>query len=293
MGREIIWQIESNYALVSCINNGRGIIVEKEIAPKDVNITNISWVNEVSIFFREKLSKLGVPLASPYLCFEKDGKAIQQSPYVGLDIEKIFQGGKAELLIIEKMLTAMKGVLEQKTPEVGIDARLSNFCIGPNNEIYYVDTFPPLVKYGEKYIVHFPNPTNQKTIQEELKRKFDPMGILRRFRFAILEQNVGFTENDILCCIHNALGYELAAKAKNFFTTFLDHLEVNDAFDQLNLNDPDGIRELALKLIPSNGDRKIFLKEIFNLSSNFCPYNLTKKERMDKIKILMQAQICV
>ncbi|MEI7765483.1 MAG: hypothetical protein WCI93_02750 [bacterium] len=290
--KEIVWQVTSRYALVTCINNGRGIVVEKEIAPSIVNFGNAVWVNETSMYFRKKLHEAKVLLAEPYICFEQDGKAIQQSPYVGLDLEKIFQKGNANQETFNKLINAISGVLSQTEPEVGIDARLSNFCLGPNEEIYYVDTFPPLVKYQGEFIVHFPNPTDPEIIYQEYKRKFDPMGILRRLRFSVLEQDAGFTEQNILAAISVVLGNSFSNKTEEFFQTFLDHMSIERAFEKISLDDPDGIRELALKFMPPKGkSREDFLREIFNLSSNFCPYKITKEERIDIILELLSVHI--
>lgn len=279
-----IWEIKSRYALVTCYNNGQGIVVEKIIAPLVVNNQNVSWVNETSVYFRKKLHEVGILLAEPYECFERDGKAIQVSPYVGLDLEKIFQKGEATTVILHKLISSIKGVLSQHEPEVGIDARLSNFCLGPDESLYYVDTFPPLVKYEGEYIVHFPNPTDLKVLSQEFYRKFHPLGILRRLRFSILEQDLNFTEEDILKAVFDVMGKEFGAITKDYFQTFLDHMELSEAVEKLTLKDPDGIRELALKFMPEKGKRRTeYLETIFDLSSNFCPIKISEEERISRI----------
>src|SRR3990167_9298051 len=160
MNQKIVWQRKSRYALVTCINNGHGVIVEKEIAPENVNSGNAKWVNETSIYFRERLREIGVLIAEPYTFEEREGKAIQRSPYVGLDLDEVFSKGLATAETLKELFATMRGVLFQTEREVGIDARLSNFCLGPDSRAYYVDTFPPLVKYHGEFIVHFPNPTD-------------------------------------------------------------------------------------------------------------------------------------
>lgn len=287
----IVWKAKSRYALVTCINNGRGVIVEKEIAPENVNSQNALWVNETSMYFRRKLHELGVPLAEPYTCIETEGKAIQCSPYVGLDLEKVFQKGEATTATLEKLLVAISGVLRQKVREVGIDARLSNFCLGPGKEVYYVDTFPPLVKYEGEFIVHFPNPTDEEVIEQELRRKFDPLGILRRLRFSILAQDAEITEQDILVATRSVMGDTFGTQAENLFKTFLDHKDTTQALEEISLDDPDAIRELALRFMPPKGDaRKKYFSVVFDLSSHFCPLKLTEVERISRIRALFVKQ---
>lgn len=287
--KKIIWQVKSRYALVTCINNGRGIIVEKEIDPQG----NARLVNKTSVYFRKKLRENGVLIAEPYICYKKNGKAIQTSPYVGLDLEKIFHQGGANEKLLTKLIGSISGILNQEVPEVGIDARLSNFCLGPNEDIYYVDTFPPLVKYKGEYLVHFPNPTDGEILKQEFFRKFDCFGILRRLRFSILEQDVGFTEDHIINAINDVLGSEFAKKTKDFFETFPDHTGTLDlAFSMLKIKDTDGIRELALRLMPHPGkNRESFLNDIFELSSNFCPIKLSPDERLTRIKRIFLDQL--
>lgn len=285
----IVWSIKSRYALVTCIQNEQGVFVRKEIAPENVNLGNAEWVNNVSIHFRNELHKLGVPLVEPYTFSEEGEKAIQTSPYAGFDLEYLVQKGEFTDAVLEKLILGIKSVLSQKNLEVGIDARLSNFCLGEDGVVRYIDTFPPLVKYEGKYIVHFPNPTDEKIIAQELKRKFDPLGIIRRLRFSILEQDAGITDDQILAAIQNIMGEKFYNQVHTFFQTLPDHMEISEALKHLTLDDPDGIRELAIKVMPSAGTgRGRFLNEIFELSSHFCPINITPKERLDRIHNLFQ-----
>src|SRR3989344_2342089 len=283
--RTIVWQVKSRYALVTCIDNGRGAIVEKEIAPERVNSQNALWVNQTSIYFREKLRALGVPLAEPYTFTEEGERAIQSSPYVGPDLEEVFRKGEATPAILEKLLSAISGVLAQQDSEGGIDARLPNFCLGSDGGVYYVDTFPPLVKYEGEFIVHFPNPAEAEVVKQELQRKFDPLGILRRLRFSILAQDVGISETDILGATRSVMGEAFSEKVRDFFQTLPDHKEIEVALTELTLDSPDAIRELALRFMPPAGEaRKKYFSQVFDLSSNFCPLKITAEERVDRIR---------
>jgi hypothetical protein len=283
----IVWQKSSRYALVSCVNNGRGVVVEKEIAPDRVNSQNSRWVNETSIYFRMKLRQLGVLLGEPYTYSEKDGKAIQCSPYVGLDLDEVFHKGEASLTLVEQLISSMQGILSQAGREVGIDARLSNFCLGPDGRVYYVDTFPPLVKYNGEFLVHFPNPTDPHVVEQELKRKFDPLGILRRLRFSILAQDAGITEQDILVAVKNVMGSSFAEEVADFFMTLPDNKNIQTALSELTLEDPDAVRELALRFMPARGEeRDKFFSSVFDLSSNFCPLKITSEERIARLRSL-------
>lgn len=283
----VVWQVKSRYALVTCINNGRGVVVEKEICPESVNSENAHWVNETSIYFRKKLKELGVLLAEPYEFDEKDGKAIQSSPYVGLDLDEVFRKGEATTETLRELLTTMRGVLLQTRREVGIDARLSNFCLGPDGRVYYVDTFPPLVRYGEGFIVHFPNPTDPVIVEQELKRKFDPLGIMRRLRFSILAQDAGIGDTHILAEVGTVMGDVFGRQARDFFQTLPDSKDIGVALAEISLDDPDAIRELALRFMPPKGDaRAKYFSRVFDLSSHFCPLKLAAPERIARIREL-------
>jgi hypothetical protein len=280
----VVWQVKSRYALVTCINNGRGVIVEKEICPESVNSQNARWVNRTSMYFRKKLRGLGVLLAEPYTFVEREGKAIQCSPYVGLDLDEVFHEGGATPAVLKELLSTISGVLTQKEREVGLDARLSNFCLGPDGRVYYVDTFPPLVKYQGEFLVHFPNPTDSKIVEQELKRKFNPLGILRRLRFSILAQDAGISEANILAAIGSVMGEAFGGGVRNFFQALPDNKELSVALAELTLDNPDAIRELALRFMPPRGEaRTKFFHQVFDLSSNFCPLKITAEERMSRI----------
>jgi hypothetical protein len=283
----VVWQAKSRYALVTCTSNSRGVVVEKEIAPENVNSGNTRWVNETSLYFRRRLRDLGVLLAEPYTFEEREGKAIQSSPYVGRDLDEFFRNGDARPSIIGKIISAIHGVLTQTTREVGIDARLSNFCLGPDERVYYVDTFPPLVKYQGEFIVHFPNPTDPKIVEQELKRKFDPLGILRRLRFSILAQDAGISEADIVIAVGVAMGEKFGRQVRDFFQTLPDNKPTEVALRELTLDDPDAIRELALRFMPRCwGGQAKFFSTVFDLSSNFCPLKITTEERIARLREL-------
>lgn len=284
----IVWQKESRYALVTCFNNGRGVVVEKQICPHSVDAGNAHWVNETSRYFREKLRRLGVLLAEPYTFEEVDGKAIQYSPYVGQDLEEILTRGLSVASVLEKLVATMSGVLSQTEREVGIDARVSNFCLGPDGRVFYVDTFPPLVKYDGNFIVHFPNPVNPVIVEQELRRKFDPLGVMRRLRFSILEQDSGISEELILDAVDKVMGTAFGFQVREMFYNLPDHKNLEVALGEITLEDPDGIREVALRVMPPSGEARVhFLTEIFNLSSHFCPIKMTDECRLGRIRDLL------
>ena len=78
-------------------------------------------------------------------------------------------------------------------------------------------------------------------------------------------------------------------KTEAFFKTLPDNKDLPEALRSLTLEDPDGIRELALKLMPPKGEeRHEFLRQIFDLSSNFCPIPLEPEERLDAIHRILR-----
>lgn len=281
---KIVWQEKSRHALVTCYDNG---IVEKVISPENVNTGNASWVNKTSRHFREGLRDLGVLIAEPYTFEERDGKAIQNSPCIGENLEKIFKEGRCTSDILNSLFFIISGVLEQESREVGIDARLSNFCLGKDGYVYYVDTFPVLVKYKGEFLVHFPNPTDPELLEQELQRKFDPFGILRRLRFSILAQDGGVSDGDILDAIECAMGTTFSRQVRDFFNSLPDNKDVEVALSELSLDDPDAVRELALRFMPPKGEERTrYFETIFDLSSRFCPLQITAEERLVRIREL-------
>lgn len=287
MNRKIKWTVNSRYAVVSCFSKDGVLWVEKMISTDNTETQNPKLVNEVSSCFRQKLADNKVPLVDPYLFEERENFSIQTSPYVGPDIEKFFilnrLNKKNKLSIVEKIISAMSGVLLQGPDlEVGIDARLSNFCINENGNVFYVDTFPALVKYNGEYVVHFPNPTSPELIAQEIKRKFDAYGIIRRLRFSILEQDYSLTEKDILLAIKNVLGCSFSTSVENYFSSL--PREFNSELDV------DTIREIAISKASSKigKERESFLTEIFELSSSFCPKKLSVEERIIRINELLK-----
>lgn len=284
--KDIKWTLNSRYAIVSCFSKNGFLWIEKLISTDNTDIQNPLWVNEISRFFRQELASNFVPLVNPYCFYEKDNYAIQTSKYVGLDAEKFFkQNGlskKNKLAILEKIIFAMSGVLFQGTNlKVGIDARLSNFCVKDNGDVYYVDTFPALVKYNGEYIVHFPNPSSIELREKEITRKFNRFGIIRRFRFSILEQNSNLTEKDLLLAIKNVLGSNFSVDVENYFSS-LSHELPNEL-------DTDTIREIAISqaVYKRGKEREKFLTEVFELSSSFGYVGLSTFERLNRINDLL------
>ena len=285
--KTVLWQRKSRYALVTLLNNDDGAVIEKEISPENVNSGNSGWVNSTSVYFRQKLRTLGVLLAEPYTFEEIEGRAIQRSPYVGPDLDEVFGKDLATPEILRGLLSTIRGVLEQKKREVGIDARLSNFCLGDDKRVYYVDTFPPLCRYNGEFIVHFPNPTDPEVVEQELKRKFDALGIIRRLRFSILAQDAGINEQHILVAINEVMGKDFGQRVQKFFQGLPDNLEPGVALSRMTLSDPDAIRELALRFMPPKGEsRDKYFSEVFDLSSNFCPLKITPAERLSRLHTL-------
>jgi hypothetical protein len=157
--------------------------------------------------------------------------------------------------------------------------------------VLYIDTFPPLVLYKGEYLVHFPNPKDPVVIEQELQRKFDPLGILRRLRFSVLSQGAGITEVDILGAVGSVMGEVFGRCVQDFFRTLPDNKDVSVALEEMTLIDPDAIRELALRFMPPRGEaRDQYLSKVFDLSSNFCPLKITAAERVARLRDLFVAE---
>ena len=285
--QNVLWQLKSRQADVVCFKDERGVFVEKTVAPTVDLGGKVFDVNALSMEFRQKLQRLGVPLAEPYTYSERDGRALQISPFIGPDLEKLINEGGFTPKLLDQLLSAMQGVLAQDPCEVGIDARLSNFCLGPQG-VVYVDTFPPMLLHEEKYIVHFPNPTDPNIVQQEIFRKFKALGIMRRLRFSILEQDAGISDEMLLTAVKGVMGESFATTVHDYFMTLPDRQDLGTALGKLSLADPDGIRELALKRMPPKGPERIeFLRMVFDLSSNFCALQLSPEERLRQIQEML------
>ena len=283
---QVLWKINSRYAVVSCFSQKGSLWVEKMISPGDMDA---NWINYISNLFREKLLENNVPIVNPYRSYIRDKYSIQVSKYIGPDVEKYFSlnrgNSKNQFSAIEKIIYAIKNILTHNSLEVGIDARLSNFCINGKGEVYYVDTFPPLIKIDNEYIVHFPNPKDEKIIQAELFRKFHPMGIMRRLRFSILEHSDEITEKDILLAVSAVLGQSFSISLEEYFNN-LPHNSDNKIVEVIESLETDSIREVALnKAINLSAiDKQKLLTDVFELSSSFCPLMISQSERIERLK---------
>lgn len=285
------WRIQSRQADVVCIQTDSGDIVEKRIV-QATGPEEAEWINAVSRHFRKRLANLGVPLAEPYKFEVRGHTPVQTSPYAGVNLETIIGEHEAPTDLLSTLLRAIKGVLEQTTSEVGIDARLSNFCSDGRGNIFYVDTFPPLVVFEGRPVVHFPNPTDKETIAREVIRKLSPMGILRRLRFSILEQRNSIGEPELLTAILDVMGESFWRRVKDFFGTLPGNISREEALSKIHLDDPDWTREVAVSLAPEGLQGRTFVQKAFALSSNL-PCNdepmLPPEERLRQIHLLFES----
>jgi hypothetical protein len=122
-------------------------------------------------------------------------------------------------------------------------------------------------------------------IEQELTRKFDPLGILRRLRFSILSLDAGISEVDILIAIRSVMGEAFHKTVQSFFSTLPDNGDVKQILENLTLDDTDAIRELALRFMPPRGEaRNTYFTEVFDLSSSFCLLKITDEERLSRLR---------
>lgn len=284
----VLWTIESRYATVCCYEEDGKRWVRKVLVPH-INLgQSAEELNRISMVFRKLLKDRNVPLAEPYTFDEDDGHAVQLSSFVGDDLQKVAGAGGFNRAVFERLIGLLAGILSDSSELVGIDARISNFCLSENGDIVYVDTFPPLLFFEGRYIVHFPNPTDPKIVELERFRKFNRLGILRRLRFSLLEQSVGISDDEIISTVRGCISSALATEVAEYFKTFPDRMPLESFLAQMSLSDPDGIREVALCMASSLGDRRPwFLNEIFELSSNFCPRPLSQEQRLTCIRDLL------
>lgn len=244
--------------------------VLKVIMPEDSNVGRAHYFNESSRFFRTELSSLGVPLAQHYRMDSIGSFALQLSSDEGADCEKTLTA-RPDLAqrIVEQIVSAIYPVLYQgEDPIVGLDPQLSNFC-WKGDKTVYIDTFPPLCRFRDQYLVHYPNPQTDTEIEREVGRKFMPLGILRRLRFSLIaiDPALAIPFDATL----DLLDRDLRERARSFFSTIpngnlktMSPGEILRLVDDLPHDDVEGRREVAAFIIPmSLPNRAALLQEVF------------------------------
>lgn len=278
---EVTWTVNSRSARIIGVREARGPWVVKmpgwrtlEILSPDERQAGSVTMNQATAAFHERLTKLGVKLPNFYEIKEVSGFPVHLSSDHGEDCAQIVRRSPGELArIIRWIIRNLNGVFEHGNDQLGIDARLSNFALAQNDEVIYIDIFPPLIYYDDRYFVHFPNPTDPQEVQTEIERKFKPFGILRRLRFDLLAVNP--TWSDIFFeALDEVNNPNLRQELKSRFRSLpdqrvgqMDRQQRADLLEGLPFGDVDAYREIAAQLIPMSEVRDPVMAQVFAATS--------------------------
>ena len=284
------WFSRSHFSDVACFSNldnpGDRAVIKcilpwhlDELDPAQREIVSRLF-NSSTLHFRHLLAKHYVPVARDYECLLHGQHVFHVSSDEGEPVQTyINHQGVDRAELIRLIVQAIAGVLVQANPPVvGLDPQLDNFCAkrdaNGNLGVVYVDVFPPLCRFGQEYLVHYPNPTSAHVIEWELNRKFRALGILRRLRFSVLSIDMDL-EPVFLDQLQMILSPELSVAVGKFFDGLPD-AAVKNGFNrqivgkmiqEIPLDGIDDIREVAMRLAYRvDNSRKAFLAEVFDLS---------------------------
>lgn len=302
------WVSRSHFSAIICVENGTGKLVIKAIMPWHLEglpngerSSTIEMLNAATVEFRHQLAMHAVALSSVYDILTQDGYIYHVSSYAGEpgDAMMLTLNAEHRLQLLHQMLRAIAGVLHQSTPvTVGLDAQLSNFGVVPKSEgefdVRYLDVFPPLVRYQDQYLVHYPNPTDPVTHERELQRKFSPFGILRRMRFSVMSVDDNL-EGAFNASLRDVLDTSVFSEVDERFAKLPD-AAINNGFDRSAIRDLiaaiplegiDDIREVGMRLARrSSMPREQFLNEVFDLSRIYTSpgYEEPHEVRFEKLR---------
>ncbi|MFA4873078.1 MAG: hypothetical protein WC659_04030 [Patescibacteria group bacterium] len=232
-------------------------------------------INQDAARYRELLKKYNVPLAHEFKAIIlPGGEALHVVSHEGPNCLAILESQPTlEIVrtVIRGILEAVMGVLHQPDPpEVGIDLKLDNFT--KNGGIFYVDQFPPLYYDAARgaYIVHEPQPEDPNEVARQVQRKFTVNGNLRRFRSFILKVSRVF-ENVWLEEVERVLDPSLWREVRAFFENLpgqqlrppVRRADFLMAMESLKPDDYDGMRDVALRVVPGGSQRKELLDQVF------------------------------
>ncbi len=284
LGLSVLGTKHANHARVFVVQNGGDPFYAK--APCPWQLESLSerdrWVeadriNAITEAFYRVLDSHAVPLPDMYETMILDGGyPLHLISDEGMDCSEILSRSPDRVReIVEGIVEAISRVLIFGDEQVGMDPLLSNFALNGRG-MRYIDIFPPLVKYEGKYVVHYPNPSEEQVIRREVERKFTPFGILRRLRFELISRNPVW-ERVFYDVIRERLDQSLLGPVMRHFRNLpdarlsdagLSQQDRREIFLHVNPLDVDGLREFAAKAIPLTGaSRKEVMDKIFDLTS--------------------------
>lgn len=301
---DVNWQYESLFGTVyGVICNEHGYRAKTPLVVRVVKAIDgycPKFVNAASASFRAKLANLGVRLSKEYRFHIVDNHAVQVSSHEGENLEDILMNNR-ELIHTQLPAVAksVAGVIRNgQSRGLGLDPKLSNF----GNDGVYVDTFPPLLRFRGQWLVHYPNPSDEQTIQRELQRKFKPFAVLRKLRFFLIAVNPEW-DSFFKEAVWPLLTGELAS-IKTFLESLPDRgvksIGTQGRFQLLNEyfqvgKDIETMREITAQIVPMDWEHryKFLTNSVFRYSSSYeAPgYPPTYEERLEMLRKVLA--ICI
>lgn len=255
--------------------NGESRVVKHVLPRGSETRGELCALADATDVFSQKLRHLGVAVPNGRFMFIGE-QLVMASHNVGPDLGVVLQGcvaapDKVYRYLVELVrLIAGPLLQEQACPDVGLDLQLSNIGTA-NGQLWYLDTFPPLVRTEKGLWVHWPQPTVPAKYEEELERKFRRIGTLRRLRYDIMKLRPDFDTlfEKALIEVLGEVGHEICAAFAALPDSRIGTMSLIDAealIGGLGTGHKDLLRELSVRLLPTGGNRAAYMHRMFCLS---------------------------
>lgn len=265
----------------------KGIVIKNilpwqlEMLTPDEKKAVILFFNDSVLSFREGLKRLGVSIIENYQCYAIQERAYHVMSYAGENIDKILRdkNGDGSEELFSRVCQCIRGVLLHSDElEVGLDGLLSNFCVDSEGKVQFIDYVPALCVFRGTLYVHYPNPKSAEEIDIEKKRKFTPLGIIRRMHFSARTIHPEL-QTSFFSALENTLGKEFARKIEEYFGALKfrtiqqllqkkDYFRIRGIIDGLMHTEVEDMREIGQEVIAADDpQRKEKMKLLFEHSS--------------------------
>lgn len=221
--------------------------------------------------FRIELAKLQVPMQQGYkMMISRKGFPVHIMPDQGEDCAQFLSKRPTQVNnILKQLLRSLESILRYGGRTVGLDARLSNFALSSTGEPMLIDTFPPLLRYHDEYLVHFPNPATQAEIDLEVQRKFGAFSILRRLWFELLaiDPTWDLIFMYMLRNLHSSVSTDVIGRFSLLHKDFFSSKDPRQLLLGLPPSDVETRREIAFRLLPVGPERAELVGQVIDLTS--------------------------
>lgn len=210
---------------------------------------------------------------------------ITVEPYTGPDAETLIRDldGITEQVVTLGILTAIEPFLGQGlfVQNVGLDPKTSNFTLGSDEGLCYVDFIPPRYQKDDGvYLVEYPNITEPKQLEFWQWKYFTSQGIL-----TIALYQLGRVRPDLFQSIkQNAIAF-LRERDYNQETGYLELLEFVNTESVQRITNPMQLRLVMCELASRRHISPSVVEQFFQLTH--FEGELPKQELKDAQRILM------